>query len=204
MNKFESKYFNTAQLLNQALIELLNKKDYEFITIKELCKKAGVNRSTFYLHYDTLNDLLYETIDNTNKKFLSFFDEAHSDVIANIKSEQKSNLILITPEYLQPYLTYIEQNKVVYQVSARYPKLMQSITKYNLLKENVLYPIFKRFNIQESQQKYFSAYYINGIYAIIDEWLKSGCTDSKDLVMDAIIKCVRPFEESDENKKNNY
>ena len=89
MNKFESKYYNTAQLLNHALIELLNKKDYEFITIKELCKKAGVNRSTFYLHYDTINDLLYETIDNTNKKFLSFFDETHSDVVANIKANKK-------------------------------------------------------------------------------------------------------------------
>ena len=62
MNKSESKYYNTSLLMNQALIELLNKKDYEFLTIKEICKKAGVNRSTFYLHYDNIDDLLYETI----------------------------------------------------------------------------------------------------------------------------------------------
>ena len=78
MNKNESKYYNTALLMNQALIELLNKKDYEFITIKEICKKAGVNRSTFYLHYDNVEDLLLETIENINKNFLSYFTENHN------------------------------------------------------------------------------------------------------------------------------
>ena len=58
MNKSESKYYNTALLMNQAFIELLNKKDFEFITVKDICKKAGVNRSTFYLHYESINDLL--------------------------------------------------------------------------------------------------------------------------------------------------
>ena len=50
MNKAESKYFNTANLMDEALMRLLEHKDYEYITVKEVCKKAGVNRSTFYLH----------------------------------------------------------------------------------------------------------------------------------------------------------
>ena len=83
MNKSESKYFNTSLLMNQALIQLLNKKDYDFITIKEICKKAGVNRSTFYLHYDNIDDLLYETIENLNKEFDSYFNKNNA-VVENI------------------------------------------------------------------------------------------------------------------------
>ena len=45
MNKSESKYYNTALLMDEALLLLLEKKDYEFITVKEICAKAGVNRS---------------------------------------------------------------------------------------------------------------------------------------------------------------
>ena len=56
MNKSESKYLNTARLMDEAFILLLDKKDYEFITVKEICEKAGVNRSTFYLHYETINE----------------------------------------------------------------------------------------------------------------------------------------------------
>lgn len=70
MNKSESKFYNTALLMDQALIELLNKKEFEYITVKEICEKAGVNRSTFYLHYETINDLLSECIDNINKHFI--------------------------------------------------------------------------------------------------------------------------------------
>ena len=70
MRKNESKYFYTAQLMNQALISLLEKKDIDFITVTEVTKKAGVNRATFYLHYDNMCELLEETIENLNKKFM--------------------------------------------------------------------------------------------------------------------------------------
>ena len=58
MNKNESKYFNTAIKMDEALITLLEKKDFEYITIREICATAGVNRSTFYLHYENTADLL--------------------------------------------------------------------------------------------------------------------------------------------------
>ena len=48
--------------MDEALILLLDKKEYTFITVKEIWEKAGVNRSTFYLHYETIDDLLSETI----------------------------------------------------------------------------------------------------------------------------------------------
>lgn len=202
MNKSESKYYNTALLLNRALIEILNKKDYEFITIKEICKKAGVNRSTFYLHYDSIDDLLCETIENINNNFLSCFNKKTEEFLSKLNSSKNDDLIFVTPEYLLPYLNYIEENKAVYQVSAKHPYLMQSIKRYNSLKESILYPIFKKFNIPQNQHKYIAAYYINGIYAIIDEWIKDGVRDDKSLIMNTIIKCVRPFEHANaDNKK---
>ena len=66
LNKAESKYFSTAVKMNEALIECLEKKDFEYITVKEICEKAGVNRSTFYLHYETITDLLKECVEYTN------------------------------------------------------------------------------------------------------------------------------------------
>lgn len=40
MNKSESKYFNTALRMDEALIALLEKKDLEYITVKEICHQA--------------------------------------------------------------------------------------------------------------------------------------------------------------------
>ncbi len=194
MNKSESKYYNTSHLMNQALIELLNKKDYEFLTIKEICKKAGVNRSTFYLHYDNIDDLLSETIENLNKDFVACFNENERDITKKINDDDKQKLILITPNYLLPYLNHVKEHKVVYQVSFKHPTLMQSIEKYNYLQNKILFPIFNSFNINENERKYISAYYISGVYAIVNEWIKGGCKDDINSICDLIIKCVRPFQ----------
>ena len=133
MNKSESKYYNTALLMNQALVELLNKKDFEFITVKEICVKAGVNRQTFYLHYDTVNDLLEECVDNSNKKFVSYFKENTREFFDKLKTGTKEDLILITPKYLTPYLTYIKENQVIYQVAVKHTQIMNSVEKFNSL-----------------------------------------------------------------------
>ena len=73
MNKSESKYFNTAEKMDKAFLDLLQRKDFSFITVKEICEKAGVNRSTFYLHYETVGDLLEESLEYMQKKFLASF-----------------------------------------------------------------------------------------------------------------------------------
>lgn len=84
--------------MDEALICLLNEKDYEYITVKEICKKAGVNRSTFYLHYESIDDLLEETLGFINKKFLDCFEDT-SDFITNINVSSKENLYLINDKY---------------------------------------------------------------------------------------------------------
>ena len=194
MNKFESKFYHTALLMNQALVKLLNEKDYEFITIKEICKKAGVNRSTFYLHYDNINQLLEETIENINKSFLSYFEEKYADFQESLNNDKKENLVFITPHYLHPYLTYIKENKEIYQIAVKYPIAIESTRKYDLLRENIIFPVLKRFHIEESERKYFSTYFIHGIYAIIEEWIKDKCQEDIDKICNIIIKCVNPFE----------
>ena len=47
----------TRALLQRALHSLLRKKDYETITIKDICAAAKVGRSTFYAHYTSKDDL---------------------------------------------------------------------------------------------------------------------------------------------------
>lgn len=48
----------TRSLIRQAFTGLLQQKPLQHITVKELCQKAGINRSTFYAHYVDIYDLL--------------------------------------------------------------------------------------------------------------------------------------------------
>lgn len=56
----------TKLLLNESLIELMHTKSIHEITVKELCEKADINRSTFYKHYGTVYDLYAEILQAVN------------------------------------------------------------------------------------------------------------------------------------------
>lgn len=51
-------------MLEDALFELMKEKAVEKITPTELCRKATVNRNTFYSHYSSVSQL-YESIENS-------------------------------------------------------------------------------------------------------------------------------------------
>lgn len=192
MDKSESKYFNTALCMNEALIALLEVKDLEYITVKEICEKAGVNRSTFYLHYETVADLVNEAMENVNNRFLAFFPQREVDFADKISNKQLDDLVLITSDYLIPYLQFISENKNVYRASFRNPNEMRANTRYRSLKKYILEPILKKFEVPEIRWRYYIAYYIEGTAAIIKEWLNNDCQDSAETIADIIEECVRP------------
>ena len=194
MNKFESKYFNTASLMDEALLILLEKKDFDYITVNEICKQAGVNRSTFYLHYESTSDLLEECIENMNKNFLNSFDETYKDAFNKIKNGDLEELNFITPKYLIPYLNYVKENTKIYKVAISKPKIMKSHEKFEGLYENIINPILDRYNLDNKKRKYVVNFYIKGIEAIINEWIKNDCSDDVDFIIDLLMGLIKKHD----------
>ena len=116
MNKSESKYFNTAIRMNKALVSLLEKKDLEYVTVSDICREAGVNRSTFYLHYENIGDLLAETTRYLLDDFLSCFTVEPAQVVDGFQNCALSDLNFITERYLMPYLCYMRDNRRVFAI----------------------------------------------------------------------------------------
>lgn len=92
--KNESKYFNTALKMDKAFLEILEKKELPYITVKEICEKAGVNRSTFYLHYETIRDLLAESVEYMTSNFFPRWVKAGKVLRRTYETAQKMSYIL--------------------------------------------------------------------------------------------------------------
>lgn len=153
MNNSESKYFNTAEKMDKVFLELLQKKDLSFITVKEICQRAGVNRSTFYLHYETIGDLLEESLEYMNNKFLETFKDRQS-VLPEIESCSPDELIWIKPEYLLPYLNYVKNNRQLYQAAMKNPAVFGADRTYKKMFEHIFDPVLERFGVPEEQRHY--------------------------------------------------
>lgn len=117
MNKSESKYFATAMRMDEAFLRLLEKKDFAYITVKELCETAGVNRSTFYLHYETMADLLSESAQYMNEQFLTYMNRNTETFVTKMKECPLDELYLVTQEYLTPYLNYIKEHQRLFRTA---------------------------------------------------------------------------------------
>lgn len=186
MNKSESKYFNTALLMDEALLILLENKDFEFISVKEICDKAGVNRSTFYLHYENMDDLLKETISLMNKKFNDSFDNK----VVNLNISSKEDLFFIKNEYLIPYLNLIKKHKKIFKLIHDKPYLFDN----NSIKENLYNSLFNQilgmYGVKEEDKEYVFAYYTQGTLAIILKWVEKECLDDIEKISKLIVKLI--------------
>src|SRR5215216_1278974 len=57
MAKADRRVQRTRELLQSALIELIGERDYDAITIQDIVDHANVGRTTFYLHYNSKDEL---------------------------------------------------------------------------------------------------------------------------------------------------
>lgn len=190
MKNNESKYFNTATKMNLALISLLKKKPFEYITVSEICETAGVNRSTFYLHYETVNDLLSETTSYLLNDFLSYFTVDTQSIALNLTDCELNELVFICDKYLSPYLTYIKERKEVFRIALSHNKILGFEDVYKRMFENIFNPILQRFHYPTSNRQYVMMYYLNGISAIILEWLRNDCDKSIKEISEIISVCI--------------
>lgn len=175
--------------MDEALLDLLQKKDYEFITVKEVCEKAGVNRSTFYLHYEGMDDLLKESYELICNRF---FDQCKPFDVTREQAERnaKSEGFLITPEYLVPYLNFVRQNRKVYVLIMQNAALFGADKTFEKMYGDIFSPVLEKYSVPRNRRQYVFAYYMRGTLAIIETWVKEDCLLGTDEVVSIITDCL--------------
>lgn len=190
MNKSESRYFNTAVRFDKALLSLLENKSFAYITISEICETAGVNRSTFYLHYENTGDLLREATAYVLDDFSSYFSVDAENVMKKVTECSLEDLQFINERYLHPYLSFVKENRRLFSAMLSQTAVFDTKTIFQKLFDNIFMPILNRFCYPKDEQSYAIMFYINGIIAVITEWLKDDCAKSVEETAAIIQHCV--------------
>src|SRR5437868_2657521 len=61
--KIDPRVLRTRDRLGDALVALMQEKPFDAITVQEVLDRAGVSRSTFYVHYRDKDDLFFSDAD---------------------------------------------------------------------------------------------------------------------------------------------
>lgn len=186
MKKSETKFYNTSIKMYNSLFKLLEEKDYQSISIKELCENANINRTTFYGHYDNMNQLLAEAKDYVMNKFLSSFEKTPTilDLPKNYTNEYIIEILL------SPYLNFVKENKVIFKVFVTNLKTFNVDFYYNSLLNYVLIPSLKKKGLTDLNEiNYISKFYLTGVTAIIMEWISKDCIEDINFIANVILNC---------------
>lgn len=183
MNKSEVKFQNTARKMNSALIELLEEKEFSQITVLEVCKRAGVNRSTFYSHYNNTYDLLEEVHISFNKELSKHFIADDSVFLEND--------ISISIKKTVSYLEFIKEHRFFFKAYMNNLNNFKHDEFYSAIKEKVLIPLLEKKKItNKTTVNYVAQFYLNGVAAIIKEWVFNDCTDDVEYVSETMLLCL--------------
>lgn len=158
----------TKRMFRDAFIKLLEKKDYNHITVTDIVEYADYNRATFYLHYKYKEDLAEEVVDSMLNDLIYAFRFPY-------QKRKHSDLSQIPPSDIILF-DYILENRdffKLWKTSESIPHFQERFiqTMKMLIKEAII-PLK---NLDVTMDKdLFVTFQAFGIMGLIVEWIQSG------------------------------
>ena len=119
------------EAMETALLLLLDEKELHQISVKEVCQRANVARSTFYTYYDVIDDCL-QAIEN---RFL------HEIIAMTVALENRENLDGIDLSFFEETLGYLKDNQrllylfMIKRYNSRFVNRWKDAIKYHLYRQ---------------------------------------------------------------------
>ncbi len=156
----------SQQKIETVFVQLLQTREISQITVSDICKETGLNRSTFYANYLDIYDLADKIRDNLKNDVASLYIGAPDG--------KKSDGNWVT------LFEHIRDNRLFYQT---YFKLgYDNEHDVNLSELCLQYPDFP-----ESEMGYHVEFFKAGFNAIVKMWLKGDCKETPEQ-MSSILK----------------
>ena len=169
MKKEDRRVRRTRKILTQALTELLQQKQVNEITVKELTDLADMNRGTFYLYYKDIYDMLEKIQDEMFEKLNTIFALREDEKV----TEQTKPILL-------DLFRFIEENREMCQVLLSPNGDMSFLHRLNdVLRQKCLHMYLgAEPAANEEDFDYRYSFMVYGCAGIIRAWVGRNCPES--------------------------
>lgn len=174
----------TKRLLHEGLLRIIERKPLDKINVSELCNEAGINRATFYRHYNVPRDVLVDM---------------QSQFAESIQSSLDMTALINSPyQYVEQLCTYLYEHRELVKIFIRNNSEEDIICLFDeffftLLGENKT--LTKGVVLDNNEIKLVSSYMAGGGYFMLRRWLLEGIDKSPK----EIAKLVLSFAHSNWN-----
>ena len=168
VKKEDRRVRRTKKLLTQALTELMQRKQVQEITVRELTELADMNRGTFYLYYKDIYDML-ESIEDNMFNALNEILERH----------EQENVVQQAGTILMDLLEFIRENQEMVRLLLSPHGDMNFLHRLNdVLREKSLRAFRKvEPDAGEDLFDYQYSFIVFGTAGLIRAWVNRGCQE---------------------------
>ena len=163
MNKFGNiRSTATKEKIHNALMYLLKRKKFEEIYVKDICKIACINRSSFYEHYQDINDLMTKTEAEFSRQMGEIFADP-----PNFDKGVFQNMFQFIYDHRDFYSVYLSNNDNFMEQTdfknylAEFSKSTQTKSKF-----------------KENEMIFHMAFFAGGLKAICKVWITQGMKET--------------------------
>ncbi len=171
----------TKRLIHEALLRLLETRSIDKINVTELCNESGINRATFYRHYDVPRDVLIEIGNALSEDVVAKFDMLPI-------SETSHGY-----RYIEDLCSYFYDHSAIIKV------LISNSSEDDLT--NAINKMFHRIlaikeqssasvNIEDDAIKLISTFVVGGGYFLLRQWLMEDIQKTPEEIANMLMQFV--------------
>ena len=177
----ERRVRRTRAMILAGFIQLMQQKPVKDISVRELADLVDINRSTFYLHYTDIYDLLEQTENGLMDQFLAIIDKNHTSLTLQEFSDN-----------LEQFFAILSENQPLCRA------LMSDIAFVRKLEKLIAEDGVKMLRLLSDEKdldaqdlNYVTSFFLSGCVGMIDLWLQDGCQQSAQHMAELSMKLLR-------------
>jgi len=177
MNRSNNERFQaTEDKIIQAFIQLLSEKEVSAITVSEICRLSGIHRTSFYLHFQDV----YELMDRIEIRLAGYYANLFEDQTCHYNlGERFQHLFEFIHEHQAFYRAYWHRAKDLRVLDAALSENTES-----KMKETAAGYGFQ----SDTEIQFHRIFFKAGLAALIGYWLSRGCPETPEGLSEILKK----------------
>lgn len=167
----------TRSLLKDALVRLMQQQHISKISVSALCAAAGINRSTFYMHYTNQYDLLSKVE-----------QEVMGNLISYLERQDLNSSNPISGQVLTGILDYVKEDVELFK--ALLSENCDFDFQKNLLELAQMVSDQVNETLDLRTQEYVKTFGLNGVIAMLQKWMQGGMVEPSAQMAEFILRVL--------------
>lgn len=166
----------TRKNITEAYFELLMKNRDSKITIAEIARKADIDRKTFYLHYDSVDDIIK-----------NFAQEKIDELVQHIKDRYVEGQPIDVQILFEALNRIVEENMEAFRIIALNKKYDYFFDRLKELFVAILFNDYREyFEFSEEEFRIYADFFVSGILSVYMLWIREKMPVSLDRLTEMV------------------